>query len=317
MKVSFFSTQMRYFLEVAEVGSINRASERLFVAASAVSRQITRLEGAMGCVLFERKGRGMVPTEAGVRLMAHLRAGSNDAERVMDQVRGLAGQAALRVRMACTEGFAAAFMPAVMTRFRQANAGCQFELMVASPGDVSSLLLQGEIDLALKYSVAPEKGVAILHASNAPVYALMLAGHPLAKSASLKAAQVVKYPLAVSTSGMTGRGLFDLVASMQGLQYQPSVISNFSAALLPGVRGEDIVLSGYLTAAHLVREGKLVAIPFEEPQLQQRMLQVLALEGRTLTPLVQSFAAELISSIRLQGDGMAQSRPRAPKVRKQ
>ncbi|MES2188550.1 MAG: LysR family transcriptional regulator [Pseudomonadota bacterium] len=307
MKVSFFSTQMRYFLEVAEQGSINQASEKLFVAASAVSRQITRLESAMGCALFERKARGMVPTEAGVRLMAHLRAGSTDAERVLAQMRGLAGQTALRVRLACTEGFAAAFMPAVMTRFRQAHPGCQFELMVASPADVSRLLLQGEADLALKYSVAPEKGVAVLHAANAPVYALMQPDHPLAGQASVTAAQVVQYPLAISTSGMTGRGMFDLVASMQGLQYQPAVISNFSAALLPGVRAGDIVLSGYLSAAHLVREGRLVALPFDEPQLQQRLLQVLALEGRTLTPLVEACAAELIDGIRGQGDGRAQA----------
>jgi DNA-binding transcriptional LysR family regulator len=305
MKISFFSTQVRYFLEVAQTGSVSQAAANLHVAASAVSRQIGKLEDALGCVLFERKTRGMMATEAGVRLMAHLRTGSDDAERVIEQVKDLSGQTALRVRLACTEGFAAAFMPTVMTGFRQAHPGCQFELMVASPEEVSRLLLQGEADLALKYSVAPEKGVTVLHAANAPVYALMLPGHRLARSRSLKVADVINYPMAVSASGMTGRRLFDLVASVQGLQYQPSVVSNFSSALLPGVRGDDIVLSGYLTAAHLVKEGMLVAVPFDEPQLQQRVLQVLSLQGRTPTPLVQAFTGTLIASIRSHGDGMA------------
>lgn len=314
MKPSFFSTQIRYFLEVAQTGSVSQAARRLHVAASAVSRQIGKLEEALGCALFERKTRGMQPTPAGERLMAYVRAGNDDAEQVIAQLHGLAGQTSLQVRVACTEGFATGFMPGVMTAFRQAHPGALVELMVALPEEASRLLLQGEADVALKYTVAPEKGVTVRHAASAPVYALMLPGHPLARSRALGVGDVVKYPLALSARGMTGRQLFDLVASMQGLQYRAAMVSNFSSALLPGMQGDDIVLSGYLTAAHLLREGRLVAVPFAEPQMQQRLLQVLTLEGRSLTPLLQGFVAHLVAEIRGAGNGSAprRSRRKAP-----
>jgi len=61
MKTSFFSTQIRYFLEVARTGSVSQAAGQLHVAASAVSRQIAKLEDQLGCALFERRARGMVP----------------------------------------------------------------------------------------------------------------------------------------------------------------------------------------------------------------------------------------------------------------
>lgn len=57
-------TALRYFLEVARSGSLSKASERLFVAVSALSRQIAKIEEQMGTPLFERRPRGMVLTEA-------------------------------------------------------------------------------------------------------------------------------------------------------------------------------------------------------------------------------------------------------------
>ncbi|WP_431096834.1 LysR family transcriptional regulator [Polaromonas aquatica] len=313
MQTSFFSTQIRYFLEVARTGSVSQAAVHLHVAASAVSRQVAKLEDQLGCALFERKARGMVPTDAGERLMAYVRAGSEDGERVMEQVRGLADHSARRVRVACTEGFATGFMPEVMAGFRRSHPEALIELSVDSPEAVSRLLLQGETDVALKYTVAPEKGVTVQHAATAPMYALMLPTHPLARARAVTAASVVNYPLGISAKGMTGRQLFDMVASIQSLQYQASVVSNFSSALLPSVRSDDIMLSGYLTAAHLIRQGQLVAVPFAEPQLNQRVLQVLSLHGQTLAPLVLAFMGQLIAAIRQSGNGMAPSRRRVAK----
>lgn len=58
-------TALRYFLEVAQCGSVSLASQRLHVAMSAISRQIANLELQLETPLFERHARGMVPTAAG------------------------------------------------------------------------------------------------------------------------------------------------------------------------------------------------------------------------------------------------------------
>ena len=65
------TTSLRYFLAVARSGSIAAASGQLNVAASAISRQIANLEAELGCVLFERRPRGMVPSPAGELLAQH------------------------------------------------------------------------------------------------------------------------------------------------------------------------------------------------------------------------------------------------------
>lgn len=60
------SSELRYFLAVATTGSLRAASQQLFVAVSAISRQVQRLEERMGVSLFERHARGMILTARAV-----------------------------------------------------------------------------------------------------------------------------------------------------------------------------------------------------------------------------------------------------------
>jgi DNA-binding transcriptional LysR family regulator len=298
---SLFSLPLRYFLEVARTGSVNQAAQRQHVAASAVSRQLGKLEDAVGVTLFERHARGMALTAAGARLLAHLSAQEGQAVGLVQQLQDLANQQAQQVRVACTEGFAASFLPRVMAAFRGVHARVQLHLQVAEPQDVSAQLLRGDADLALKYSMAPEKGVQVLHSAIAPVHAVVSIHHPLARRRSVQVADVVEFPLLLGGASTTGRRLFDLSCAVQGLRYVPAVESNFSSALLPQLGERDVVLASYLTAAPWVEGGILVAVPFDEPQLQQRRLQVLALEGREPSPLVRQFAEALVKAIEQYG----------------
>lgn len=289
MRPAFLSTPLRYFLVVAQLGSVSAAAEQLHVAASAISRQLSKLEGSLGLALFERKQRGMALTAAGVQLATQLRAAAEEVDRLIDQVQGVVEQRIRQVRIACTEGFAPGFMPGVMNRFRQHMPDVQFQLTVAHPKEVTSLVLRGQADLAIKYSVAPERGLHAHLSVLAPVQAIMLPEHPLARRKQLRIADVVRYPLVMPTTGNTGRDLFDLSCSTQGLHYQVKVESNFSSALLSLVIDQDLLLAAEITVAHLLKSGQMVAVPFAEGEMQQRRLQVLTAEGVVTGPVVQAF----------------------------
>lgn len=60
--------QLRYFLEVASTGSINKAAERLHISQSALSRRMALLERATGTTLFTRRPTGVELTQDGQRL---------------------------------------------------------------------------------------------------------------------------------------------------------------------------------------------------------------------------------------------------------
>ena len=64
--------QIRYVLAVAKEGSFTRAASLLSIAQPALSRQVRSLEVELEQTLLYRNGRGVVPTEAGKRLLATL-----------------------------------------------------------------------------------------------------------------------------------------------------------------------------------------------------------------------------------------------------
>src|SRR3546814_4786340 len=82
---------LKYFVAVAQTGSLSAASRQLHVAVSAISRQIARLEEEAGAPLFERAPRGMALSEAGRLLLAHARRTLLESDEVLRQIAGLQG----------------------------------------------------------------------------------------------------------------------------------------------------------------------------------------------------------------------------------
>ncbi len=89
-------TALRAFEAAARLGSVSRAADELHVTHGAVSRQIKALEAHLGLPLFEREGRGLRPTAAGLRLreaageaFATLRTGVRELRRAAAGPRAL------------------------------------------------------------------------------------------------------------------------------------------------------------------------------------------------------------------------------------
>ncbi len=58
--------QLEYIVAIAEEGNITKAAERMFISQPALSQQLISLEEEMNTQLFERKGRSLKPTKAGL-----------------------------------------------------------------------------------------------------------------------------------------------------------------------------------------------------------------------------------------------------------
>jgi DNA-binding transcriptional LysR family regulator len=283
-------TALRYFFEVARCGSLTEASERLHVAASAISRQIAGLEQALGTPLFERHPRGMVLNAAGEILATHARRASLDAERAITEILALRGLRSGRVRIAASEGFANEFLPPLIVAFRSHNAGIVFELNVEPPAQVSACVRNGDADIGLKFSRAPDKEIKVEYRQPAPVMALMRHDHPLAGAKSVTLAQMSAYPVALPAPDTTVRQMIDVECSRQQLLIECVLTSNNMTILHNFVvHGGGLSISGEVSVRHLVAAGMLVAIPIRDRGMGVRDIEVLTLVGRSLPQAVLSF----------------------------
>ena len=70
---------MKYAVEVANAGSLNRASEELLIAPPNLSRSIKELEADLGIIIFDRTSKGMLLTRRGEEFIHY-------AKKILEQI---------------------------------------------------------------------------------------------------------------------------------------------------------------------------------------------------------------------------------------
>jgi DNA-binding transcriptional LysR family regulator len=299
---------LKYFAEVAASGSLSAASERLFVAVSAISRQIAKLEAEVGTPLFKRMARGMVLSEAGELLLAHARRALLESEAVLQDIAALKGGPSGNIRVVATEGPAHHFLPELMSAFRSRHPHARFSLHVCSQLDAVRRVAEGDADLSITYAAEQRKGTVTRHTLPAPVHAVMWHRHPLARHARVTPVQLLPYPLAATEPTSATRKLVERCWRQEGMHFEPVFVSNRSSALMSFVRNSDRVMLGcYLPAPSALRRVGLVARPVDHPEMATRRLAVQTMEGRLLPGMVEDFLSHVATA--LQGAASTVAKP--------
>ena len=287
-------TALRYFLEVVRSGSLTVASERLHVAASAISRQIAWLEQAAATPLFERRPRGMKPTAAGEVLAAYAVRSGLEAERAVEAIQALQGLRWGRVRVATSEGFATQFLPAAMSAFRTRHAHIRFEMVVCASAEVSAQVRHGDVDIGLTFSRVAERDIHVVCRHPAPIVALMRPDHGLARSRTLALSRLVQLPLALPDASTTLRQLIDVACSRQQLVVEPVLTTNHFGSLLAFVLHHGgITMASKVSVRPWIADRSLVAVPIRDSGMQARDIELQVMVGRTLPAAASAFLEHL------------------------
>lgn len=147
MNNSFDWSLVRSFLAVLDQGSLLGAARALSASQPTVGRHIAELESQLGTVLFERTGRGLLPTDRARQLAEAARAMESGALQLARAASGADTGASGTVRITASQPVACVLLPAVLAQMRLALPEVQVELV--SSNQVSNLLRR-EADIALR-----------------------------------------------------------------------------------------------------------------------------------------------------------------------
>lgn len=135
------------FLAAHEHGSLLAAARALGSSQPTVGRHISELETQLGTVLFERTGRGLAPTPAGLRLAEAARAMESGALALLSSVGASRSTLEGTVRISASQPVACVLLPPLLAQMRQTLPGIQVELVASN---AVSNLLRREADIALR-----------------------------------------------------------------------------------------------------------------------------------------------------------------------
>jgi LysR family hca operon transcriptional activator len=267
---------LRYFVAVAEEGSLTNAAERrLHTAQPSLSRQIRDLEVEVGVKLLERSARGIELTTAGRTFLDHARLALLQVEAAGDAARRAAQPEKAAFVIGFLTGAEVVWLPESLRILREEQPGVEITLSSQSSPDLAGALMRGKVDVAFLRREAQAPGLAFKPLVKEPLLAVLPVGHRLAAQKEIsprdiageayisptRAAPVLKAVIEnyAAKSGITLKVEYDaenlssamsLVASTGGITLLPLYAQNLlsTSVVLRRLKGEaptiDLVL-GY------------------------------------------------------------------------
>jgi LysR family transcriptional regulator, hca operon transcriptional activator len=140
---------LRYFVAVAEEGSVTLAAERrLHTAQPSVSRQIRDLEVEVGAVLMTRSTRGIELTPAGRVFLDHARLALAQVEAAASAARGAAHPEQRTLALGFLSGCEPEWLPAVMHVLREELPKIEVTISSKHSPQLAEILAAGKLDAA-------------------------------------------------------------------------------------------------------------------------------------------------------------------------
>lgn len=143
------STTVTLVLLVEEEGSITRAADRMQLAVAAASKRITDLETQLATRLFKRQAHGVRLTEAGEKLLAHIKQIDNLTQRLRSDARALSQGRGGRILIGAPKAAAIQFLAADLARIHHTDPEIQLQVVEENSRIVQQLLRDRVIDVGI------------------------------------------------------------------------------------------------------------------------------------------------------------------------
>ncbi|WP_137895213.1 LysR family transcriptional regulator [Ramlibacter sp. 2FC] len=142
-------TSLQLFVAVCELGSIGRAAEREFIAASAVSKRLSDLEATLGAPLLYRHTRGVDLTPAGESLLHHARSVLFSLEKMQGELSEYADGVRGHVRVHASISAIVQFLPEDLGAFIRQHGEVKIDLEEHLSSEVVRAVQEGAADLGI------------------------------------------------------------------------------------------------------------------------------------------------------------------------
>lgn len=261
----FHQPSLIYFNAVAEHLSVREAARRLNIASSAVTRQVSQLEDALGLELFQRDGRRLKLSPAGEILYRHARRLTAPLEAAVSELDLLRGLKTGSVRIATVESVGLSFLPALIVDFGRRYPRLHLDVSVATSAEVVARLLDERVDIGFGFVTQPPRQIEVAVRRDVRIGAVMRPDHPLAAPARLTVGDCLTHPIAVAKPEISIREVIEPFLRQAAGRSPPLVeVDSIRMLVELALLGHYVSIMTPIGVQNELKTGALVFRPLED-----------------------------------------------------
>jgi DNA-binding transcriptional LysR family regulator len=262
--------QLEYFLAAVDAGSFSQAAERLRMAQPSLSEQVRKLEAELGVALFQRIGRGLVPTDAARELRPHAETvlqAVQEARESVGAVRRLRGGTATFGTFGTARYYPAS---EIVADFRRQYPEVRVRLVGLNSAEVAEEVRGGRLEAGVVVLPIDDQGLDVRPIMRDEL--VFASTEPARVRRAMTVGRLARAPLILPDASYgsedpTRRQLAEL-AQRAGVSIEPQIdVEDVEAALELAWRGfgDTIVARGMLHALRRRVPARLGWVPFDPP----------------------------------------------------
>lgn len=284
--------QLRYAIIISETGSINKASERLYVSQPSLTSSIQELEKELGLALFHRSGRGVTLTPEGADFILYARQVYSQYEELLDRFgKGRNQKKKFGVSTQHYSFAVKAFVELVKdfdtSRYEFAIRETQTKAIIADVANMRSeigILYFSDFNRSAIGKLLRTAGLVFYPLIKCRPYVYLWSGHPLAERDTIRFEELQDYPCLSFEQGDSESFYFaEEILSTQ--EYRRTIKANDRATMLNLMVG----LNGYTLCSGIICQelngSGYVAVPFQaEPGEEAGIMEIGYVMKRNMVP---------------------------------
>jgi DNA-binding transcriptional LysR family regulator len=255
------------FYHVAVLGSFTRAGEATFRTQSALSQQISALEGELGCRFFERIGtRKLKLTPAGERFFEFAKSVLHGEERLRADLSDFRSVQCGPLRIAAPFTTLYHLFPHKLKLYMQRFPGVDLTLLDRPQGIVVDLVRNGDVDLGVAAESIVPKGLSAIRWKRVETVLMVPENHPLARVGRVTWKQLAGYPLILPPREQRHAARMTLESRMQTMKLDYRIVmesSNVELSSLYVEAGLGISLATVVRDLPALRERRIEFLPLD------------------------------------------------------
>ncbi|MDK1372935.1 MULTISPECIES: LysR family transcriptional regulator [unclassified Sinorhizobium] len=223
------------FLAVAELGSLNKAAQRLNLSQPALSKSIQMLEYAFGVPLLDRGPRGITLTSFGEAVFDHARRIAAEMRKMESDIKALRTLGSGEINVGAPLGPDSRTLAFAILRLVTDDRRLTINIANGTRSDLIRPLLLGDLDFLIATLFEPEDLPPDVEQSELYLDSMILvvrAGHPMLDGHQIELNELTQYPWVVLTGN---RDLEGALRKLVGTEFNKSVLRSGSPMFVKNI----------------------------------------------------------------------------------